>query len=177
MKQKLIPLLIFLLIASVLGVGLTLNPREVPSPLIGKPAPEFTAPTLYEPERTISRADLLGDVVAVNVFASWCVACRDEHPYIMALAQHYDVPVYGLNYKDTRQAATEWLAQMGNGYAGIIYDPAGKVGLDWGVYGVPETFILDRRGVIRYKRIGAIDARLLKDEILPLVRQLRAEAP
>jgi cytochrome c biogenesis protein CcmG/thiol:disulfide interchange protein DsbE len=177
MKPRLIPLLLFLVIAAVLAVGLTLNPREVPSPLIGKPAPEFTAPMLYEPERTISRADILGEVVAVNVFASWCVACREEHPYIMALAQHYGVPVYGLNYKDTRQAATEWLAKMGNAYAGIIYDPEGKIGLDWGVYGVPETFILDRQGVIRYKRIGAIDARLLEQEILPLVRQLRAEAP
>jgi cytochrome c biogenesis protein CcmG/thiol:disulfide interchange protein DsbE len=175
--KRLIPLLIFIAIVAVLGIGLTLNPTEVPSPLIGKPAPEFTAPTLYEPEKTVSRADLLGEVVAVNVFASWCVACRDEHPYIMALADQYKVPVYGLNYKDTREAATKWLQEMGDAYTGIIYDPKGRVGLDWGVYGVPETFILDRQGVIRYKRIGAIDARILREEMLPLIEKLRAEAP
>jgi cytochrome c biogenesis protein CcmG/thiol:disulfide interchange protein DsbE len=174
--KRLIPLLIFIAIAAVLGVGLTLNPTVVPSPLIGKPAPEFTAPTLYEPEKTISRADLVGEVVAVNVFASWCVACRDEHPYIMALADQYQVPVYGLNYKDTREAGIGWLQEMGDAYTGIIYDPKGRVGLDWGVYGVPETFILDRQGVIRYKRIGAVDARILREEMLPLIEKLRAEA-
>lgn len=175
MKRMLIPLLVFLVIAVFLGIGLTLNPREIPSPLIGKPAPEFTAPTLHQPDRTISRADLVGEVVAVNVFASWCVACREEHPHIMALAQHHGVPVYGLNYKDARSDATKWLAQMGDAYTDIIYDIDGRVGLDWGVYGVPETFVLDRRGVIRYKRIGAIDGRLIKDEILPLIERLRAE--
>lgn len=174
MKRGLLPLAAFLAIAAFLGVGLFLDPRSVPSPLIGKPAPDFSAPRLYAPEKMLSKQDLLGRVAVVNVFASWCVACREEHPYVAALAE--TVPVFGINYKDTREDAQAWLAKYGNAYRAIAYDPEGRLGLDWGVYGVPETFILDRQGIIRHKHIGAIDAEALGEELLPLIETLRREA-
>lgn len=173
MKRGLIPLVVFLVLAVFLGIGLMLRPNEVPSPMIGKPAPAFSAPRLYNPEQTLTEADLQGEVSVLNVFASWCVPCREEHPYVSALAER--VPVYGLNYKDERADSVAWLQRFGNAYRAIAYDRDGKIGMDWGVYGVPETFILDRNGVIRHKHIGVIDARSLREEIMPIIEQLRAE--
>lgn len=175
MKRALIPLLVFVALAVVLAIGLGRDPHAVPSPLVGRPAPEFVAPRLHEPEATLSRADLLGQVAVMNVFASWCLECRLEHPYVTELAERYDVPVYGLNYKDSREKARDWLARYGDAYTAIAYDPAGRIGLDWGVYGVPETFVLDRHGIIRHKRVGVLNAEVLRDEILPLIEKLRAE--
>lgn len=166
-----IPIVVFLALVAGLAVGLTLRPDEVPSPLIGKPAPDFSGPSLHDPADTVDRADLVGEVAVVNVWASWCAACLDEHSYIMALAK--EVPVYGVNYKDARDDARAWLERHGDAYTASVHDPEGRIGLDWGVYGVPETYLLDTTGTIRFKHVGAIDEAILTEEILPRVRRLR----
>lgn len=173
MKTRLLwPLGIFLVLALFLALGLKLDPREVPSPLVGKPAPAFSAPTLAAPERVLRKEDMLGKVWMLNVWASWCVACRQEHPVLVAYARAGGVPVYGLNYKDKREDGLRWLAQFGNPYTDTLFDNDGRIGINYGVYGVPETFIIDRAGVIRYKHIGPITPEALRDKIEPLLRQL-----
>lgn len=170
----LIPLGLFVVLALFLGAGLKLNPREVPSPLIGKPAPEFQLALLHEPERTVSRQDLLGKVWVLNVWASWCVACREEHPDWVAFARtNPDVLIYGLNYKDKRPDGMGWLQRLGNPYKASLYDLDGKLGIDFGVYGVPETFVIDRQGVIRYKHIGPVTPEVLRNTIAPLLKSLQ----
>ena len=166
------PLGIFLLLAGFLAAGLSLDPREVPSPLIGKPAPAFAAPTLAAAERTLRREDMLGKVWLLNVWASWCGACRDEHPVLMAYSKSNAVPLIGLNYKDQRADGLGWLREFGNPYADSLFDPDGRIGIDYGVYGVPETFVVDRAGVIRLKHIGPVTPQVLRDKIEPLLRQL-----
>ena len=173
--RVLLPLAAFGVMVTFFAVGLGLNPRIVPSPLIEQPAPEFRLPELHDPNRTISLADFEGQVSLLNVWASWCVACRQEHPWLMGLSAEGAVPVYGLNYKDERSDAIEWLGKLGNPYRAIAADRDGRVGIDWGVYGVPETFVIDQRGVIRYKHIGPLDGEALQDTVLPLVRQLEKE--
>ena len=168
-------LAVFLALVVLLGVGLTLNPREVPSPLIGKPAPAFQLPQLHEPGKTFSPADMRGRVWMLNVWASWCVSCREEHPVLMDLARSGAVPIYGLDYKDQTADAARWLQQFGNPYKLSAVDAKGQVGIDYGVYGVPETYVIDKRGVIRYKQIGPVTPGILKDKVLPLVKQLEAE--
>ena len=168
------PLGIFIVLAGFLAAGLGLNPREVPSPLVGKPAPAFSAPTLHAPDRVLSKQDLLGKVWVLNVWASWCGACRDEHPLLVAYSRTAAVPVYGLNYKDQRADGLAWLNQLGNPYAASLFDVDGRIGIDYGVYGVPETFVIDKAGVIRYKHIGPITPQVLRDKIEPLLRQLNA---
>jgi len=172
----LIPLAIFVLLVVVLGIGLTLDPREVPSPLINKPAPAFNLAQLDDPAKTISQKDMLGKVWMLNVWASWCVSCREEHPTVIALARSGVVPVIGLNYKDERADGLAWLARLGNPYQISAYDHDGRVGIDYGVYGVPETYIIDKAGVIRYKRIGAVTPEVVRDKILPLVKELNGNA-
>lgn len=173
MKTRLLwPLGIFLVLVAFLMVGLNLDPREVPSPLINKPAPAFSAPTLAEPERVLRKEDMLGKVWMLNVWASWCVACRQEHPVLVAYSRSGGVPVYGLNYKDKRADGLRWLTQFGNPYTDTIFDNDGRIGIDYGVYGVPETFIIDRAGVIRYKHIGPITPESLRDKIEPVLKQL-----
>ncbi|MEE8342748.1 MAG: DsbE family thiol:disulfide interchange protein [Gammaproteobacteria bacterium] len=174
MARFLIPLAIFASLVVLLWAGLGLNPREVPSPLIGKPAPQFALPTLHAEEKTLSKQDLLGTVYLLNVWASWCVACRQEHPLYLELARSNQIPIYGLNYKDTRHDALRWLTLLGNPYQDSIFDQRGHVGFDLGVYGVPETFLVDRIGIIRYKHIGPITEEVLRQEILPLAKQLQA---
>lgn len=166
-----VPMLVFVAILVLLGIGLTLNPREVPSPLIGKPVPAFSLPPVLGRKLGLSDKDLKGQVSAVNVFASWCVACREEHPLIQRLAR--EIPVHGLNYKDRPEDAARWLEQMGDPYTRTGADLDGRVGIDWGVYGVPETFIIDREGRIAYKQIGPITPSILDERLLPLVRRLR----
>jgi len=168
----LIPLAVFVAMLVFLGVGLKLDPREVPSPLIDKPVPTFSLQTLDEPSRLLSSADMRGQVWLLNVWASWCVACRQEHPLLVEMAKAGTVPIYGLNYKDKRPDALQWLAKFGNPYKQSISDTAGLVGIDYGVYGVPETFVIDKAGVIRHKLIGPITPESLRDEILPLVKKL-----
>ncbi len=168
----LIPLALFVVLAVFLARGLQLNPREVPSPLIGKPAPGFMLPTLADPAKTIKREDLLGKVWVLNVWASWCAPCREEHPLVVAFAKRSGVPVYGLNYKDQRAAATGWLRQLGDPYAATLVDADGKVGIDWGVYGVPETFVVDKAGLVRMKHIGPLNEEAIRDKLEPLIKEL-----
>jgi cytochrome c biogenesis protein CcmG/thiol:disulfide interchange protein DsbE len=172
MNRFVLPLVIFAALVALLGVGLTLNPREVPSPLIGKPAPPFELPQLHEPAKTFSQKDMLGKVWVLNVWASWCVTCREEHPVLIDLAKTGVVPLYGLNYKDRREEGLAWLKTFGDPYRLSIYDLEGRVGIDYGVYGVPETYVIDKRGVIRYKRIGALTPEIVKSKVLPLVQEL-----
>ncbi|MFQ5935272.1 MAG: DsbE family thiol:disulfide interchange protein [Acidiferrobacterales bacterium] len=173
MARYLIPLAVFVLLVGFLAAGLRLDPSHVPSPLIDKPAPEFTLPRVVEPDKTLGSADLRGRVSLLNVWASWCVACRVEHPLLVGLARAGNVTIYGLNYKDQRQDAVRWLGDLGNPYLASAHDLKGKVGIDFGVYGVPETFVVDQKGIIRYKHIGPIDEKTLKDVILPLMRELQ----
>lgn len=173
MARYLIPLGIFMVLVAFLAKGLYLDPHEVPSPLIGKPAPDFLLPKVNDATQQIGRNDLLGKVSLLNVWASWCVACRQEHPVLMELARSGVVDIYGLNYKDTRENALRWLAGFGDPYLVSAFDEQGKVGIDYGVYGVPETYVIDRQGIIRYKLIGPLTEKILRDKILPLVKELR----
>jgi len=171
----LIPLIVFVGLVILLGVGLTLDPREVPSPFIGKPAPEFSLPQVSDPNKKLGTADFHGQVSLLNVWASWCVSCRQEHPVLNALAKRGVVPIYGLNYKDDREAALGWLEKYGNPYTTSAFDADGKTGIDFGVYGVPETFVIDKRGVIRHKQTGPVTVDILEETLLPLIRQLQQE--
>lgn len=173
MTRFFIPLAVFLLLAMFLGIGLTLNPRELPSPLIGKSAPAFALPQLRDPQQTVSAESLRGKVWLFNVFASWCTPCLEEHPYLVELAQSNAVPIYGLNYKDGNAAALKWLTRHGDPYTGIVVDSDGRVGIDYGVYGVPETFVIDKAGVIREKHVGPMTREVLEQKIMPLVRKLQ----
>lgn len=173
MKRYLIPLAVFVALAGLLAVGLNLNPREVPSPLIGKPAPVFVLPRLDDPAVQVAAADLKGQVWVLNVWASWCVPCLAEHPLVTELARS-GVRVVGLNYKDKPEDATRWLTRHGNPYAMVLADRDGAVGIDFGVYGVPETFVIDQDGIIRHKQIGPITPEALREQILPLLKKLDA---
>lgn len=173
MMRFLLPLAIFVILVIFLGIGLTLNPRQVPSPLIDKPAPIFHLQQLYDSSKTLSSEDNLGKVWMLNVWASWCVACRDEHPVLVELSKLGIVPIYGLNYKDQRDTAMQWLRQYGNPYETSIVDADGKVGINYGVYGVPETYVIDKEGIIRYKHIGPVTVKSLEDKILPLINELK----
>ena len=173
MKRYLIPLGIFIVLVGFLAVGLQLNPREVPSPLIDKPAPPFSLPQLANPQRQLSQKDLLGQVWMLNVWASWCVSCREEHPVLVDFSRAKIVPLYGLNYKDKRNDALAWLKEFGDPYSQSIMDTDGRIGIDYGVYGVPETYVIDKQGVIRYKRIGPVTREILDAKIVPLIRKLQ----
>lgn len=171
-----LPLLVFVGIGAFLAVGLSHDPREVPSPLIGKPVPTFSLPPVHGRTLGLASGDLSGEVSLVNVFASWCVACRDEHPLLMQIHRDKVVPIHGLNYKDAPADAARWLDEMGDPYTRTGADVDGRVAIDWGVYGVPETFVVDRDGRIAYKRIGPITPAIWRDKLLPLIRKLE-EAP
>jgi len=168
----LVPLAVFLLLVGFLAKGLWLDPREVPSPLIDKPAPEFRLVRLDDQAAAISKQDLLGRVWLLNVWASWCVACREEHPLMVEFAKRGLVPIYGLDYKDKRDDGLKWLGQFGNPYTASLVDADGLTGIDFGVYGVPETFVIDKSGVVRYKQIGPITPDVLARKIVPLIQQL-----
>ncbi len=170
----LVPLGAFIALAVVLAIGLNRDPREVPSPLIGKPAPAFTLTRLDDPATTVSLADLRGKVWMLNVWASWCGPCREEHPVLVAFARKGRLPIYGLNYKDERDTATAWLASVGNPYQASLFDGEGRVGIDFGVYGVPETFIIDRSGTVRMKHVGVLTPDVIANEIEPLLKKLDA---
>jgi cytochrome c biogenesis protein CcmG, thiol:disulfide interchange protein DsbE len=169
-----IPLLVFVLLAAFLAVGLSRDPREVPSPFIGKPAPAFKLEQLHDAKLAFAPEDMKGKVWLLNVWASWCVSCRVEHPLLVEMSRRNVVPIVGLNYKDKRDEGKEWLAKFGNPYALSAFDVDGAVGIDYGVYGVPETFVIDKQGVIRYKQIGPITPEALDKTILPLIRKLEA---
>jgi len=172
--RYLAPLVAFLALATLLYKGLGIDPKRVPSPLIDKPAPAFTLPALKQPEQFISNADFQGKVVLFNIWATWCVACRQEHPLLMQL-QKQGVPIYGLNYKDKRPDAEQWLQRYGDPYIANAFDAEGRVGIDWGVYGTPETFVIDKQGVIRYKHIGPLSVGAIEKTIMPMIKKLREE--
>ncbi len=171
------PLALFAALAILLGIGLTLNPREVQSPLIGKPVPEFVLPPVKGRTLGLSSTDLKREVSLVNVFASWCAACKDEHPVFLQLQRERFVPVHGLNYKDRPEDAARWLDTFGDPYTRTGADLDGRVAIDWGVYGVPETFVVDRSGRIAYKHIGPITPDVLEKRLRPLIAGLRAGDP
>lgn len=173
--RYLLPLAAFLLLAGLLYRGLSLDPKLVPSPLIGKSMPAFTLPRLQDPDATLSDSDLLGEVFVLNIWATWCIACRAEHDVLLELARSGAVDIYGLNYKDQRDSAKSWLQQLGNPYVANAFDADGRTGIDWGVYGAPETFVIDRQGIIRHKHIGPLTMEVLNEEILPLIAALKAE--
>lgn len=168
----LIPLGIFIAVAAFLFKGLSLNPKEVPSPLIGKAAPEFSLPMLNNFETRFANSDMSGKVWLLNVFASWCGPCLDEHPVIVNFARSDTAPILGFNYKDRPEAAAQWLDRHGDPYSQVVVDIDGRIGLDYGVYGVPETFLIDRAGIIRYKKIGPLTQADVVEDILPLIEEL-----
>ncbi len=172
----LIPLGVFLVMVVFLGIGLKLDPREVPSPLIGKPIPTFTLPQLHAPQQTFSPEHMKGKVWMLNVWASWCVSCRAEHAVLNQFARTGQVELIGLNYKDDPADAKQWLGQLGNPYALSVTDIQGAAGLDLGVYGVPETFVIDKKGIVRHKLTGPVDPNNLQTEIIPLLQALNEEA-
>ncbi len=172
MKRFILPLVAFGALVLFLAVGLRLNPREIPSPFIGKPAPAFTLTQLNEPAQTISPRDMAGKVWLLNVWASWCVSCRQEHPVLMDFARQGVVPILGLNYKDGRSDGIDWLQQFGNPYQLSAFDNDGRVGIDYGVYGVPETFVIDKRGIVRMKHVGPLTPQVIADKLVPLIKEL-----
>lgn len=175
MLRYLIPLGIFLVLVVFLAIGLGRDPHEVPSPLINKAAPTFRLPQLKEQSKTFSAEDMRGKVWVLNVWASWCVTCRDEHPLLIEYAKTGVVPIYGLNWKDKRDDALAWLNELGDPYVLSAADLDGRVAIDYGVYGAPETYLIDQSGVIRYKHIGPVTPDVWQDKFLPLVQQLNRE--
>ncbi|MGE5469006.1 MAG: DsbE family thiol:disulfide interchange protein [Ignavibacteria bacterium] len=174
MKAKfLIPLALFVVLIGFLAVGLNRDPREVPSPLVGKPAPAFRVPQLGASDKTFSPADMKGQVWMLNVWASWCVSCREEHPLLVEFSRAQVAPLIGLDYKDKREDGLGMLRRAGNPYDLSAFDGDGRVGIDYGVYGVPETYVIDKAGVIRYKQIGPITPDALEKKILPLIAELK----
>ena len=168
-----IPLSVFAILVCFLFVGLNLNPREVPSPLIGKAAPAFTLPKLHEPAQSMTPADLKGQVWLLNVWASWCDTCRDEHPLLVELSKQKLMPILGLNYKDKNDEALRWLKQFGDPYQFSMVDADGRIGIDYGVYGVPETFVIDAKGVVRFKHVGPLNPGVIDGKIVPLLKELQ----
>ena len=192
MKRFMIPMALFVILVGFLAVGLKLDPHEVPSPLVGKPAPMFQLQQLQDAGKTFSPKDMQGKVWLLNVWSSWCVSCREEHPLLVAFSKKSSLPIVGLSYKEvrgdseidakklspddelklTRSRATAWLTSHGSPYALVALDVDGRVGIDYGVYGVPETYVIDKAGIIRYKQIGPITPEALDKKILPLVSEL-----
>jgi len=173
MMRFILPLVVFLVLAGFLYVGLGLDPHEVPSPLIDKPAPAFTLPQLHDSTKNFSQSEMKGKVWLLNVWSSWCVSCKEEHPLLLSLAQQNIVPIYGLDYKDKKEDAEGWLNQAGNPYTLNVMDRDGRVGINYGVYGVPETYVIDKQGIIRYKQIGPVTNESLNEKILPMVAELQ----
>ena len=174
MKAKfLIPLVLFVVLVVFLAVGLNRDPHEVPSPLIGKAAPHFALPQLADPSKSFSPESMKGQAWVLNVWASWCVACREEHPVLVELGKLNVAPIIGLDYKDKRDDALAMLARQGNPYVLSVSDANGRVGIDYGVYGVPETYVIDKEGIIRFKHIGPITMDLLNQKMIPLLGQLK----
>lgn len=173
MKKAYIPLVIFAVLVVFLAIGLTRDPREIPSPLIGKPAPDFSAPNLHNTALTLTKQDMLGKVWLLNTWASWCVACREEHPLLVEFSKSKMIPIIGLDYKDKDQDGLQWLARFGNPYDMAIADRDAKIGINFGVYGVPESFLIDKAGIIRYKQIGPFTEDAIQNKLIPLIRELQ----
>ncbi len=172
--KRWLPLVVFLVLVGFFAKGLFLNPREVPSPFIGKAAPAFTLPVVGNPDKTFSPADMKGKVWLLNVWAPWCVSCRQEHGVLMVLAQSQSVPFVGLNWKDKDREADQLLAQTGNPFFAVPDDLTGKVGIDYGVTGTPETYVIDQAGIIRMKHVGPIGEEVWKEKFEPKLKELGA---
>ena len=173
--KRAIPFAIFIFIAFTLWRGLALHPTLIPSPLINKSAPNFELPDLLSSNKATNK-DFLGHVTLLNVWATWCFACANEHEFLLQLSKNENFVIYGLNYKDDKTAATIWLKKYGNPYKKVAVDQDGTTAIDFGVYGAPETFIIDKKGIIRYKHIGAVTALAWEKHLKPLVDQLRNES-
>jgi cytochrome c biogenesis protein CcmG/thiol:disulfide interchange protein DsbE len=171
-KKYIAPLVLFIFLGLLLAYGLNLDPRKIPSPLIGKSLPAFSLATVADPARSVSRDELKGRVYLLNVWASWCAACRQEHPLLNELTRNKAVTIIGLNYKDKREDALDWLGKLGNPYEVSLSDSDGRLGIDLGVYGVPETFLIDKEGVIRYKHIGPITPEAWEQKLAPLIKEI-----
>jgi len=172
MNRYLLPLGVFIALVVLLVIGLGRNPRLVPSPLVGKPVPEFALARLREPGQLLSSKDLTGKVSLLNAWATWCVECRREHAVLLGIARQGKVPIYGLNYKDQRADALQWLERLGNPYVASGFDADGRVGIDLGVYGLPETFLVDKNGMIAYKHIGAVTREDWENTFIPIIERL-----
>ncbi len=172
MIRYLLPLVLFAVLSVFLYLGLSLNPRDIGSTHLDKPAPVFELSQLLSPEKSLTQKEFFGKISLFNVWASWCTTCRYEHPLLMQLSAQTDIPIYGLNYKDTREEAIAVLQNAGNPYTASGFDEKGKVGIDWGVTGTPETFIIDKQGIVRYKHTGQLTVKLLQDQIIPLIQEL-----
>lgn len=170
-----IPLAVFVVMAGFLYKGLFLDKETLPSALIDKPFPEFELPTVKDPSRIVTRNDLLGQISLVNVWATWCPSCRVEHPYLVKLAKQEGVAIFGVDYKDQRDQAVRWLEQLHDPYIFSIEDVDGRLGIDLGVYGAPETYLVDSKGMIRYKHVGVIDERLWQTTLKPLIELIKTE--
>lgn len=170
MSRYLLPLVAVIGLIVFLVIGLTRgDPRALPSPFIGKPAPEFELPTLKDPARTVGSSDLAGDMALVNVWATWCVGCREEHPFLLQLAAEDSIPIYGINWRDTRPEAMTWIQQLGDPYIASGFDGSGRVGIDWGVYGAPETFLVNADGIVLHKHLGPLNRQAWERDFLPLI--------
>ncbi|MEM1244182.1 MAG: DsbE family thiol:disulfide interchange protein [Pseudomonadota bacterium] len=174
--KRLLPLGIFLLLAYFFWYGLHLNPRRLPSALINQPAPAINLPSLNDPTQIIKRKVFIGHVSLLNVWASWCETCLLEHPVLVDIANQHQVMLIGLDYKDNRQNALNWLQQRGNPYSVIAFDRTGKTAINWGVYGTPETFVIDKQGIIRYKYIGPLTHQVWQQKLLPVIKKLQGKA-
>jgi cytochrome c biogenesis protein CcmG/thiol:disulfide interchange protein DsbE len=175
--KYLVPIIVFVVLAGFFYKGLFLNPRQLDSPLIGKPAPAFQLEDLRQPEATFAQTDMFGKPAVLNVWATWCSGCRQEHPFLMQLARTSDVPLYGMNYRDERDKALDWLRRLGDPYRRVAFDPDGMVSLDWGVYGSPETFLIDPAGTIVYKHLGPMTPGVWQQEFLPRIAQMQVVTP
>ena len=168
-----LPLLIFIGLCALFLFGLQLNPTLIQSPLIDKPAPSFALPRLYEPKQLLQNTDLKGEVSLLNIWATWCPSCKQEHPVLLQIAETKEVPIYGLYYKDDPSLGVQWLQQYGDPYVANAVDRNGRVGIEWGAYGTPETFIIDQQGIIRYKHVGPISWQDWQQTLLPLIKKLK----
>ncbi len=164
-----LPVAAFIVLLGFLMFGLTRDPNELPSPYIGKPAPDFSLPSLLEPEQTVSPSDYAGDMALINVWATWCVGCRQEHGFLLELARRDTIPIYGLNWRDNRDEAIRWLRELGDPYVASGYDGDGRVGIDWGVYGAPETFLVDSDGTVLHKHLGPLSDAIWARDFVPLI--------
>ena len=169
MTRFLIPLVVFALLIAVFVVGLGRDPSQLPSPLLDKPAPQFDLPSLLDPEQRVTTQDFNGEVALVNVWATWCVGCRQEHNFLLQLSKADVLPIYGLNWRDNGPEARRWLQQLGDPYVATAYDEDGRVGIDWGVYGAPETFLIGKDGTVLYKQLGPLSWGLWEEKFVPLL--------
>jgi len=169
MLRFVLPLIAFVLLIVVFSFGLFNDPRELPSPFLGHEAPAFQLPSLTEPGNTVASTDYQGEFALVNVWATWCVGCRQEHAFLLQLSKSGAIPIYGINWRDTRREALSWLEQLGNPYESVGFDEDGRVGIDWGVYGAPETFLISNEGIVLYKHLGPLDAAAWEREFVPRI--------